>query len=71
MLLFTIDSSTKEKGGEEMIKRLMDIMRDEEGATMVEYALMLALIAVVCIVAVTAVGTKARDTFKGIETGMP
>ena len=43
-----------------LIKRFI---RDEEGATMVEYALMLALIAIVCIVAVTAIGTSANTAF--------
>jgi pilus assembly protein Flp/PilA len=38
----------------------------EEGATMVEYGLMLALIAVVCLVAVTAVGTKASTLFSNV-----
>ena len=42
---------------------MINFFKDEEGATMVEYALMLALIAIVCIVAVTAIGTSARDTF--------
>ena len=35
----------------------------EEGATMVEYALMVALIAVVCLIAVTTLGTNASDVF--------
>ena len=47
-----------------MLKKLIDFFQDEEGATMVEYALMLALIAIVCIVAVTAVGTKAKTVFQ-------
>ena len=41
-------------------------VRDEEGATMVEYGLMLALIAVVCIGAVAAIGTAASTMFSGI-----
>jgi pilus assembly protein Flp/PilA len=36
---------------------------EEEGATMVEYGLMLALIAIVCIVAVGAIGTSAKALF--------
>jgi pilus assembly protein Flp/PilA len=36
---------------------------DEAGATIVEYALMLALIAVVCIAAVGLLGTKTSDMF--------
>ena len=38
-------------------------VRGEEGATMVEYGLMVALIAVVCIVAVAALGTKTSSMF--------
>lgn len=42
-------------------------VKGEEGATMVEYGLMLALIAIVCIVAVTAVGTSASTIFTNIS----
>jgi pilus assembly protein Flp/PilA len=35
-------------------------LRNEEGATMVEYALLVALIAVVVIVAVKSIGTSAN-----------
>lgn len=42
------------------------IERDDEGATMVEYGLMLALIAVVCIAAVTLIGTNAATLFGNI-----
>ena len=37
--------------------------RDEEGPTSVEYAVMLALIIVVCITAITTLGTNANNTF--------
>ena len=46
-----------------MFQKMINFFKDEEGATMVEYALMLALIAIVCIVAVTAIGTSANSTF--------
>ena len=39
---------------------------DEEGATAVEYGLMVSLIAVVIIAAVTLIGTNLRDTFNGV-----
>jgi pilus assembly protein Flp/PilA len=42
-------------------------MGDDDGATMVEYALMLALIAVVCLLAVTAVGNSANGLFNSIS----
>ena len=40
----------------------------EEGATMVEYGLMLALIAIVCIAAVTLVGQNAAAVFNDIAS---
>ena len=38
----------------------------EDGATMVEYGLMVALIAVVCIAAVTLLGTQIQAVFTSI-----
>lgn len=40
--------------------------QEEGGATAVEYALMVALIAVVIIVAVAALGTASRDKFQTV-----
>ena len=54
-----------------MLDTLKSLWRDEEGATLVEYALMLALIAVVCILVITALGGKARDTFGNVDAAMP
>jgi pilus assembly protein Flp/PilA len=42
-------------------------LRDEKGATAVEYGLMVALIAVVIIVAVAAVGTKLTNVFTNVS----
>ena len=42
-------------------------MRTERGASLVEYALLLALIAVVCILAITQLGKKASSKFSSIE----
>jgi pilus assembly protein Flp/PilA len=58
-----------------MLKRfttnLCAFLRDEDGPTAVEYAVMLALIIVVCITAITALGTNANNTFSyvGSEVG--
>lgn len=38
-------------------------IHDERAATMVEYALMIALIAIVCIAAVELIGTNAKAKF--------
>jgi pilus assembly protein Flp/PilA len=42
----------------------------ERGASLVEYALLLALIAVVCIVAITALGKKASGNFSRIDSNL-
>jgi pilus assembly protein Flp/PilA len=47
---------------------LVNFVKGEEGPTAVEYAVMLALIIVVCITAITALGTNANNTFSYIGT---
>ena len=42
------------------------LAKDERGASLVEYALLVALIAVVCIIAITALGTDASNKFSEI-----
>jgi pilus assembly protein Flp/PilA len=49
-----------------MLSYVKKFVRGEEGATMVEYGLMLALIAVVCITAVTLIGTNASAMFNTV-----
>ncbi len=41
-------------------------IRNERGAALVEYALLLALIAVVCIVALQVLGTQASTKFSRV-----
>ncbi len=43
---------------------------DERGASLVEYALLVALIAVVCIVAVTFIGTSASEKFDSVGSAV-
>ena len=42
---------------------LVNFLKNEDGPTAVEYAVMLALIIVVCITAVTTLGSNANNTF--------
>jgi pilus assembly protein Flp/PilA len=42
----------------------------EDGPTAVEYAVMLALIVVVCLTAIQAIGTKANTTFTGVGNAL-
>lgn len=53
-----------------MLTKIKSLVKDEEGATMVEYALMLALIAAICIGAVTLIGSKSLQTFTKVEQEM-
>ena len=46
-----------------MLHSLISMVRDEEGATMVEYGLLVALIALVAIGAVTTLGTNLSSLF--------
>lgn len=46
-----------------MKQKIMNFLREEEGASAVEYGLLVALIAVVIIGAVTALGTNLSNTF--------
>ncbi len=47
-------------------ERLQRFVRAEDGPTAVEYAVMLALIVVVCITAITALGTNANKVFNNV-----
>jgi pilus assembly protein Flp/PilA len=46
-----------------MIKKLTNFFKDEDGASMVEYGLLVALIAVVCIVTIGIIGTNLNRVF--------
>ena len=45
------------------MRRFFKILRDNRGATAIEYGLIAALIAVAAIAALTSVGTKLGSTF--------
>ena len=45
------------------LKNVVEFLKREDGPTAVEYAVMLALIIVVCITAITALGNNANATF--------
>ena len=50
-----------------LTKFAVDFLNNEDGPTAVEYAVMLALIIVVCITAITALGTNANKTFTSVS----
>lgn len=51
-------------------ERVVNFLKREDGPTAVEYAVMLALIIVVCITAITAIGTNANKTFNNIASNL-
>lgn len=46
--------------------KVRNFLVSEDGPTAVEYAVMLALIVIVCLTAITAIGTNANSTFQSI-----
>ena len=47
---------------------LVNFLKDEDGPTAVEYAVMLALVIVVCFTTIAVVGTNTNNTFSYINT---
>ena len=52
------------------MQTLRNFIKNEDGATMVEYGLMLALIAIVCIAAVTLIGSGASTSFDVVQQSL-
>ena len=50
--------------------KLVEFLKREDGPTAVEYAVMLALIIVVCIAAVTTLGSNANSTFSFVGSAI-
>ena len=53
-----------------LVKRVKNFLRDEEGATATEYAVMLALIIVISLAAISALGAKVSDVIVYNESAM-
>ena len=51
-------------------KALISFLKKEDGPTAVEYAVMLALIVVVCIAAITTLGSNANSTFSFVGSSV-
>ena len=49
------------------VARIGDFLKREDGPTAVEYAVMLALIVVVCIAAISTLGSNASNTFNNVS----
>ena len=52
--------------GKMLYRELVRFVREEDGPTAVEYAVMLALIIVVCLLAITTLGSNANSVFSNV-----
>jgi pilus assembly protein Flp/PilA len=50
--------------------RVQRFLKSEDGPTAVEYAVMLALIIIVCLTAINAIGTNANTTFTNVGNSL-
>jgi len=51
-------------------KKVQRFLVSEDGPTAVEYAVMLALIIIVCLAAISAIGTNANTTFSNVASSL-
>jgi pilus assembly protein Flp/PilA len=58
---------TQNSFSETAMKTFVNFLKREDGPTAVEYAVMLALIIVVCLGAIAAIGTGANSTFETVQ----
>jgi pilus assembly protein Flp/PilA len=53
-----------------MVQKIRRFLVSEDGPTAVEYAVMLALIIIVCLAAITTVGQNASSTFNKVANSI-
>jgi pilus assembly protein Flp/PilA len=51
-----------------LTSKVVRFLQSEDGPTAVEYAVMLALIVIVCLTAIQAIGTNANVTFNSVAS---
>src|SRR5687768_390759 len=69
-LRFGCRPSLWESAMTKITRRVVEFLKREDGPTAVEYAVMLALIIVVCIAAITALGSNASQTFSYVGSNV-
>ena len=45
--------------------------REEDGATLLEYGMLVLLIAAICVIAIKAIGTKVSNGFQTVNAALP
>ncbi len=54
-----------------LLEKTRMFLRSEDGPTATEYAVMLALIILVCVAAITLIGGKVKTIFTNVDSGLP
>jgi pilus assembly protein Flp/PilA len=54
-----------------MSKLIVRFLGEEEGQDLIEYGLLAALISIIAVLAITAVGTKVNITYENIAASIP
>jgi pilus assembly protein Flp/PilA len=60
-----------ERGEENVLsltRQLLAFLKDEDGPTAVEYAIMMALFIVVCVLSIAILGTNSNNTYSYVGT---
>jgi pilus assembly protein Flp/PilA len=52
------------------VTKIQKFLKSEDGPTAVEYAVMLALIVIVCLAAIGSIGTNAKTTFTNVANSL-
>ncbi|MCE9555962.1 MAG: Flp family type IVb pilin [Planctomycetes bacterium] len=53
-----------------IVNKVRNFIASEDGPTAVEYAVMLALIVIVCLTAIQSIGTNANTTFTNVGNSL-
>ena len=61
---------TREEMLQSVVRNVKEFLTSEDGPTAVEYAVMLALIVVVCLTAIRTIGTNANTKFGAVGTAL-
>ena len=54
-----------------LVEKMCNFFRSEDGPTATEYAVMLALIILICMAAILVIGNKVKTIFTNIDAGLP
>jgi len=71
-LVFAIEDSRRNGGilMKSLAKKMHRFLVSEDGPTAVEYAVMLALIVIVCLAAISSIGSQASSTFQDVAASL-